>query len=114
MSRSDAERISDILDAAAKLQEIVSKGRVTFDSNWETRLAAERLIEIVGEAAGAVSPAITQAHPEVPFADAKAMRNFLSHEYWKSASDTLWDTIEHDDPALASQMEQVLDSLASQ
>ena len=34
MSRSDAERVADILDACARLAEIVELGQKEFDRNW--------------------------------------------------------------------------------
>ena len=74
MSRSDADRVADILDAAEQPAEIAREGRSEFDENWKTRLAAERLIEIIGEAAGAISPELARAHPELPLREAKGMR----------------------------------------
>ena len=113
MSRSDAERISDILSACEELGEIVSMGRSEFDSNSVVRRAAERLIGIIGEAAGAVSAEVAQAYPGLPFAKAKSMRNLLSHEYWLSHPGIIWETIERDIPAFASQLEHVRDELVS-
>lgn len=111
MSRSDLERVQDVLSACEEALEIVSRGRERFNRNSETRRAAERLIHIIGEASGAVSPGLAQAHPDIPFNDAKSMRNFLSHEYWRSDPDTVWDTIAHDVPMLVSQLQPVRDAL---
>ena len=113
MSRSDAERVADILDAAEQLAEIASEGRCEFDENWKARLAAERLIEIIGEAAGAISPELAEAHPGLPLREAKGMRNFLSHEYWHSDPDELWEAIENDIPAFVPQLEDVAAALAA-
>ena len=51
MSRSDAERIDDILDACEELADIVNQGRAAFDSRSVLRRAAERLLDVIGEAA---------------------------------------------------------------
>ena len=51
-ARRDAERTEHILDAAAKLAEIVAEGREAFDTSWRQRDIAERRLEIIGEAAG--------------------------------------------------------------
>ena len=104
MSRPDAERISDILSACEELAAIVSEGRAAFDRNSVLRRAAERLLEVIGEAAGAVSPDLAEAHPSLPFAKAKAMRNLLSHEYWLSNPGIIWGTIERDIPKFAAQL----------
>lgn len=103
MSRSDAERICDILAAGAELEAVVNRGRSEFDRDSVLRRAAERLIGIIGEAAGEVSADVAAAHPDLPFADAKAMRNLLSHEYWTSDPDIIWDTIESDVPEFVTQ-----------
>ena len=54
MSQRDNDLIEDILDAAGKLAEIVAAGRKNFDANWLVRSAAERQLEIIGKAAGAI------------------------------------------------------------
>lgn len=111
MSRSDAERISDILSACTELKAIVGKGRAEFERNSVLRRAAERLLEIIGEAAGAVSTEVAEAHPSLPFAKARAMRNLLSHEYWLSNPGIIWGTIERDIPEFASQLDALHDAL---
>ncbi|WP_428117061.1 HepT-like ribonuclease domain-containing protein [Candidatus Poriferisodalis sp.] len=50
MTRSDAERVHDILDACNKLVEIAALGRAEFDRSWILQSAAERQLEIIGEA----------------------------------------------------------------
>ena len=40
MTRSDSDRIQDIITACRKLSEIASEGRRRFDKNWITRDAA--------------------------------------------------------------------------
>ncbi len=107
MSRSDAERVADILAACAELDEIVAAGRAKFDRESVRRRAAERLIEIIGEAAGALSAEWVSAHPDLPIGKAKAMRNLLSHEYWRIHHDRLWDTIESAVPEFASLLAEI-------
>ena len=45
------------------------------------RRAVERCLEIIGEAAKSVSPAVTEAHPEIPWSDLAKVRDRLSHHY---------------------------------
>lgn len=47
MSRRD-ERVADILDAADEIAEITAQGRDAWDNDRIRRLAAERLLEIIG------------------------------------------------------------------
>ena len=55
MTQRDVDFIEHILDAASKLAEIVTAGREAFDSSWLVRSAAERQLEIIGEAASKLS-----------------------------------------------------------
>jgi len=54
------------------------------------RLAVERRIEIIGEAAGRVSPAFRETHPEIPWRKIIAQRNVLAHEYGEVEDEILW------------------------
>ena len=54
------------------------------DSEHETtRLAVERKLEILGEAARRTSGKLRDAHPEVPWKDVIGLRNVISHQYDK-------------------------------
>jgi uncharacterized protein with HEPN domain len=55
VSRSDDLRLADIHEAAEQLAMVVSGGRPAFDTDWMRQRAAERLREIIGEAANAMS-----------------------------------------------------------
>ena len=51
MSRSDDDRIADIFDASGELAELVGRGKSVYDADVLLQRAAERLLEIIGEAA---------------------------------------------------------------
>ena len=55
MRARDSELISHILTAAERLAEITAAGRDRFEASWMVRAAAERQLEIIGEAAGKLS-----------------------------------------------------------
>lgn len=98
MSRSDGERVEDILLAASRLAEIVALGRENFNDNWLVVSAAERQLEIIGVAADNLSDDFTQTRPNLPIRDAKDTRNLISHRYHRSDPDVLWQTISDDVP----------------
>ena len=56
----------------------------------DLRLAVERRIEIIGEAARRVSPAFQQAHPEIAWRKVIAQRHVLAHEYGEIEDDIMW------------------------
>lgn len=51
MSRSDEERIADIIEAGGQIAGIVSVGKAAWDGDRVAQLAVERLLEIIGESA---------------------------------------------------------------
>jgi uncharacterized protein with HEPN domain len=55
VSRRDDERVADALDAASEIAEIIELGRDAWDKDRIRRLAAERLLEIIGEAANSLT-----------------------------------------------------------
>jgi len=52
VSRSDEDRIADILEAANEIGAIVARGKQAWDAERISRLAAERLPEMIEESAG--------------------------------------------------------------
>lgn len=90
MSRSDDERVADILEAADELALVVAVGRQTFGESVLHRRAAERLLEIIGEASTALSDAFTAARPGVPWRDVGALRILLAHHYHRIDIDQVW------------------------
>ncbi len=77
MTRGDDLRTLDILEACSSLSEVVhARGTV----NEEILLrAAERLLEIIGEAATNCSPALKDRHPEVDWEGIAGLRVVLAH-----------------------------------
>jgi uncharacterized protein with HEPN domain len=89
VSRSDDERVADILEAADELALVVAVGRQAFAESVLHRRAAERLLEIIGEASTALSAAFTVARPGVPWRDVGALRILLAH-YHRIDVDQVW------------------------
>ena len=87
MTRQDDEiRLRHMLDNAREAI-AVTVGRSRSD------LDADRLIEIIGEAAARVPADFQSAHDQIPWPQIVAMRNRLVHGYDEVDLDVLWDTI---------------------
>ena len=67
-----------------------------------------RLLEIVGEAAGKVSPDYQAAHPEIPWPSMSGLRNRLAHAYFDVDLDILLDIVAKDLPPLIRRLEGLL------
>ncbi|MEW6530189.1 MAG: HepT-like ribonuclease domain-containing protein [Thermodesulfobacteriota bacterium] len=68
--------------------------------NETVRLAVERRIEIIGEAARRVSAAFQEAHPEIPWRKIVAQRHVLAHEYGEIEDEIVWHVATVSIPAL--------------
>ena len=65
--------------------------------------AAIRQIEIIGEAAGKVSPEMQTAHPEIPWREIVAMRHRLIHGYADVRLEDVWFVLTHElEPLIAA------------
>lgn len=104
MSRSDDQRLEDIFEAASVLASIVARGRVEFDSDLVTRLASERLMEIIGEATRKLSDAFKDSHSEVQWRDIADMRILVAHLYHRVDSDQIWAMAETSVPELVERL----------
>ena len=104
MSQRDNDLIEHILDAAGKLAEIVAAGRGAFDDSWLARSAAERQLEIIGEAAGKLSKQLNERRPDLPISEARSLRNVIAHEYGDVDYDLLWQTMSASVPRFADSL----------
>jgi uncharacterized protein with HEPN domain len=92
-------RYTEEMDAAA------------FTRNELVQDAVIRNLEIIGEASRNIEladPSFVSLHPEIEFGSARAMRNALSHGYYKVDLEVVWDTVERDLLLLHDQIVEVL------
>ena len=101
MTRSDEQRVDDILDACRKLAEVAALGRAEYDQSC-MQSAVERQLEVIGEAASRLSEGFVRLNVELPIKQAKGLRNVLSHEYFRVNHDRVWNVVVNRLPELAS------------
>jgi uncharacterized protein with HEPN domain len=97
----DDDRIGHIIEACEQAAGFIA-GRTREDVEHDRmlQLALTRLVEIVGEAAKAVSEPTRARYPDVPWSLAARMRDRLIHHYFDIDFDRLWDTVTESFPAL--------------
>ena len=91
MSRSDDERVADILEAAGEQAMVIEVGRHDFLSSVLHIRASERLLEIIGEASNSLSDDFKAAHTDVAWRDVAALRILLAHHYHRIDLDQVWE-----------------------
>lgn len=83
-----AERIAGLLDG-------MTKESFLADENAAVQDAVSYRLVVIGEAAASLlakCPDFCLAHPEVPWKSARAMRNFVVHDYMSVDPERLWET----------------------
>ncbi len=73
-------------------------------------LALVKCIEIVGEAAAAVSEDFQRNNTSIPWADIVGMRHRLVHGYFAVDMDRIWDTVSVEIPPLVVELEKIVAS----
>jgi len=109
--RTDLKYVWDMLEAARTVDELPCDR--TLDDYERTkwlRLAVERAIEIIGEAARHVSAEFRAAHPGVAWSAIVATRHVIAHEYGDIQNDKLWRVARTHVPVLIAQLEPIIDA----
>lgn len=68
-------------------------------------------MQIIGEAARALPEDIRKMAPDIPWPKIIGMRNILVHGYFEIDTDTVWDAVREDVPALKPAVGQLLEEL---
>ncbi len=100
--RSDADRLSDILAAAAAIKAIVPKrDQVSdpLDRDIHDRALRQAFMEI-GEATKGLSVTVKSRHPQVRWKGFSGFRDVLIHQYHRIDPEILGSAIENDLPRL--------------
>ncbi len=100
-----------MISTVDEIAEITDRGKAAFDADIALRRAVERCLEILGEAAKSVSPALTTAHREIPWGDLAKVRDRLSHHYHRVDREQLWVIATVDVPAIVDPLRSLATDL---
>lgn len=75
------------------------------------RLAIERALEVIGEAANRLPAELRAKYPVIEWRRIIGMRNVLIHGYDIVQREVLWDTVRESVPVLLNQINQILRDL---
>ncbi len=103
-------RIDDMLEAIDRIESYTRDTSLDlFEANRMAVDAVALNILIIGEAAGHIPAEIRDRHPEVPWADMRAMRNVVAHHYRDVSVAVLWQTLTQNLPSLRHLLREVLE-----
>lgn len=106
-SRADGPRLADILRSVGRIEEVLQEGYERFSTSWKGQSAVIRELEVVGEAAGAVSDELRKHHPEIEWNLMRGFSSFAKHEYWRVDPQKLWKAV-LEMPALRERIARVI------
>lgn len=109
LPEKDAALLLDMLLAARDAQSFVQGlDESAFVRSRLHQNAAIRSLEVIGEAAGKVSPATQAAHPEIPWREITGMRNRLIHGYGEVRLDLVWTVLRDRLDSLIAALERLI------
>ena len=102
-------RLRHIIEAIEKIHTYVEGMSLEdFLADSRTSDAVLRNLEIVGEAARLVPEEATTRHHQVPWADMRALRNIVAHEYDRVDLRIIWEAVHQDLPPLVPLLREVM------
>jgi uncharacterized protein with HEPN domain len=105
----DLALLWDMRKFALKAQKVVK--RISFerlDRDPIRKLALERALEVMGDAARRVSGEFKERHPQINWRDIVGQRNVLAHDYGKINHQRLYDSTHRIVPLLLAELERIL------
>jgi uncharacterized protein with HEPN domain len=108
--RNDGDRLLDMIEMCDLLIRHASDSQA-LASDPVIQAAAQRWIEVLGEAASHVSDETKTAHPEVPWRDIVGTRIILAHAYFHVDQDIIGQVVNRDVPVLRSRLQAIADMI---
>jgi uncharacterized protein with HEPN domain len=107
----DKDALLDMLEMIELIEENGPKDEQTLRNDVVRQAATLRWLQIIGEAASKVSPALRAAHSEVAWRGIIGTRNVVAHGYDRVKLDVVWKVIEEDLPNLRRQIAAFVDEI---
>lgn len=109
--RRDRTRLADILDAIEQVEKHASRGRAVFETDELVQIWVVHHLQVIGEAARALTDELKERHPDVPWPLIVGMRNIIVHEYFIYDLNEAWKVAENDLPRLKQKVTAILDEM---
>lgn len=109
MSRHDAARLADIVEAVEAIRAHLSRGAISDGLVYDA--VRVRLIEI-GEAVKDIDPEMLDSQPDVPWKAIARMRDHLTHRYFDTDHAIVQDVVDNELSPLLDATRVLLERLA--
>ena len=106
MPPSVEDRLRDILEAIAEIDALLAGATVErFSVDKTSRMATERYLEIVCEAARNIPDDVKRSAPNIDWRRMNDFANLLRHAYHETKVDIVWDIVQNHLPRLKAFVE---------
>ena len=97
MSPSVEDRLRDVLEAITEIEGLVANGSlVQFTADKTGRMATERYLEIICEAARRLTDDVKRDAPDIEWRKMIDFGNVLRHAYHATNVEMVWDIVQND------------------
>jgi uncharacterized protein with HEPN domain len=114
MKRPDDLYLADIVEAVTAVGRFLAvleeTGRDAFVTDDLVRSAVLQKLTVIGEAAARVSDETMAQHPDVPWRQARGVRNLLVHAYFSVDWDIVWTTATESVPDLGARVAAIIEA----
>jgi uncharacterized protein with HEPN domain len=108
VTKDRAVYIRHIYDCVCWIKEYVNAGKEAFFHDRKTQDAVIRNLEVIGQAVKDLgTDSLTSSHPETPWPQIAAIRNFLAHQYLGVDLTLIWNIVEQNLPQLEQQIIEI-------
>jgi uncharacterized protein with HEPN domain len=106
--RDDRERLLDMQEAIERIERYTAQGCEAFEQDELIQTWILHHLQILCEAARAISADFKQQHPAVAWPQLAGMRNILVHHYFGIDLAIVWAAVERELPVLKQQVAALL------
>jgi len=107
--RNDYQRVLDIQEGIERIEKYTAGGRIEFDRSELVQTWVLHHLQIIGEAARALSADCKARQPDVPWEKINGMRNILVHHYFGIDTEIVWAVVEKELPQLKAGIAQMIE-----
>jgi uncharacterized protein with HEPN domain len=98
--RREDERLRDILDAIVSIERYANHGKDAFDEQELIQVWMVHQLQIIGEAANALSNETLNNYSDTPWKQIIGFRNLVVHEYFRVSLNLVWSIVQNNIPPL--------------
>ncbi len=109
--RNDRRRLRHILEAIERIEKHIARGEESFRRDELIQNWMLRHLQVIGEAARALSRAFRDQHEEIAWSSIIGMRHVLVHDYFGIDLDIVWRVVNTQLPELKRKIEAILKQL---